>query len=72
MIKITPFQQFNSVPFCGGSAVYSGRTGNAGLTIDDRNRNIEGTSIIRRSVFTMLAIDNDAVFFQAHLLVEAL
>lgn len=43
-------------------------TGNAGFTVTDGNDNVEATASVGGGVFAMLAIYNDAVFLQTHVL----
>lgn len=66
MIRIMPFLEFDRVSFWRYGAAKTGRARNAGIAVNNGNGNVEDTLAIRRVVYALLAINNDAVLFQVH------
>ena len=63
-IESPPVEQFDGMQFIRSAAAQIGGRGLAGFAIDDRNADIEATPTIRRSVYTIFAVNGDVVLLQ--------
>ena len=61
-----PFFKLDQVVFGRDEAVQLCCTGKAGFTVADGNRHLEATTAVARGASSMLAVNDDAVFFQVH------